>query len=128
MLPHLIVDFLVPEIGFRAEAGGLQSAGDLLAVPVGIGGDRGDHHLHRRQPEREAPGMLLDEDGEETLEGAENRPVQHDRTVLLAVLANIAGAEPLRQHAVDKEDAALPVAAEGYEHNETKLPPLERAR
>src|SRR3546814_1314505 len=71
--------------------------------------------------------MLLDEDGEETFEGAENRPVQHDRTVLLAVLANIAGAEPLRQHEVDLEGAALPVAADGIAQHELQLRPIEGA-
>src|SRR3546814_9406883 len=42
-------------------------------------------------------------------------------------LANIAGAEPLRQHEVDLEDAALPVAADGIAQHELQLRPIEGA-
>ena len=43
---------------------------------------------------------------------AEDRAVEHDRAVLLPVLADIGRVEPLRQHAVGLERADLPGAAD----------------
>ena len=39
--------------------------------------------------------MMLDQDADEALERAEDRAVEHQRTMLLAVLADVHRAEPL---------------------------------
>ena len=43
------------------------------------------------------PGVVLDQDADEALERAEDGAVDHHRRVLLAIRADIEGAEPLRQ-------------------------------
>ena len=55
------------------------AAATSRGVFVGVGHDGRHHHLHRRQPEREAAGILLDQDAEEALEAAEDGAVQHHR-------------------------------------------------
>ena len=59
--------------------------GDLPGISVGVGHDRRDHRLHRRQPQRELAGIMLDQDADEPLERAEDRAVEHQRIVLLAI-------------------------------------------
>ena len=52
--------------------------------------------------------MMLDQDADEALERAEDRAVEHDRAVALAILADIARVEPLGQHRVGLDRADLP--------------------
>src|SRR5262249_12053537 len=61
-----------------------------------VGNDRGDNDLHRRQPERQAAGVVLDQNADEALDRAEDRAVQHGRYAAGAVLADIARAERFR--------------------------------
>ena len=42
-----------------------------IGLPVG---DAEHHRLHRGEPRRQAPGVVLDQDRDEALEGAEDRP------------------------------------------------------
>ena len=55
---------------------------------------------------------MLDQDADEALERAEDRAVQHDRAVLLAVLADVSRVEPLGQHRIGLHRADLPGAAD----------------
>ena len=96
-------------------------------ISVGIGDDRRHHRLHRRQPQRELAGIMLDEDADEALERADDRPVEHDRPVLGAVLADVAGVEPLGQHRVGLDGADLPGAADGVGQMEFELGRVEGA-
>src|SRR3546814_9161330 len=66
--------------------------------------DRRDHCLHRRQPDGQLAGEMLDQDADEPLIGTEDRAVQHDRAVLLAVLGDIRCIEPFGQHAIRSEE------------------------
>ena len=84
VLADLVVDLLVPQVGLHPQARGPQGCGRLSGEVVGVGRDRGDHHLHRRQPQREGPGVVLDQHADEPLQRAADRPVQHHRPVLLS--------------------------------------------
>ena len=53
--------------------------------------------------------------------------MQHDRAVLLAVLADVAGVQALGQDEVDLMGAALPFAADRVAQDELELGPVERA-
>ena len=53
-------------------------AATLQVVDVRVG-DRDADHLDRRQPRRERARVVLDQDPEEPLDRAEQRPVDHDR-------------------------------------------------
>ena len=59
--------------------------------------------------------------------GPEDGPVQHDRPVRGPVLADVLGAEALRQHEIDLQGAALPVAADGVPQHELELRAVEGA-
>ena len=83
--------------------------------------------LARRQPQRELAGVMLDEDADEPLERAEDGAVEHHRAVLLAVLADIGGVEPVGQHAVGLDGADLPGAADRVGQMEFELGRIEGA-
>ncbi len=70
---------------------------------------------------------MLDQDADEALVRAEDRAVQHDRAVLLAVLADVARIEPLGQHAVGLDRADLPGAADRVGQVPFELGGVERA-
>ena len=70
----------------------------VLEVPIG---DRHDDHLHRRQPQRKRPGVVLDQHGHESLVRAVNGAMNHHRLVRLAVLADVLQLEALRHLKVE---------------------------
>src|SRR5215471_6001364 len=105
------------------------------AQPVrrGVGGvgeavrDRKHDGLDRSDPEREVAGRVLDQDPDEALERAEDRPVHDDRPVLAPVLADIAQVEALGVLEVALDRAELPRTAERVLDAEVDLRPIERA-
>ena len=113
-------------VSTRSPAAASRSA-TPFGVGVGVAHDRGDHDLDRRQPQRQAACVFLDQDADEALEGSEDGPVQHDRPVFLAVLADIGRVEPFRQHEIHLQRAALPVAPERVAQHELQLGAVEGA-
>src|SRR6185437_3348610 len=77
--------------------------------------------------EREAAGMMLDEDADEALERAQNGAVQHDRHVLLAVLADVESAEQAGHDIIELERADLPGPADRIGQMEFELRRIEGA-
>ena len=71
--------------------------------------------------------MMLDQDADEPLEGAEDRAVEHDRPMLFAILADVGGVEPFGQHAVRLDRADLPGTADRIGQVEFQLGRIERA-
>ena len=128
VLAHLVADLLVARCRARRAARRRRRRGRprRRRRPPPIG-DRGDDDLHRRQPQRETPGIMLDQDADEALHRAEDRAVQHDRDVARAVLADIGGAEPLGHVEIELQGAALPVAAERVAQMEFELRPVKGA-
>ena len=70
---------------------------------------------------------MLDEDADEPLERAQNRAVEHHRAVLLAVLADVTGVQPLGQHGVGLDGADLPGPPDGVGQVEFQLGGIEGA-
>ena len=60
--------------------------------------DGQDDRLDRGEPEREGSGVVLDQDGDEPLEAAENRAMDDHRAVLGVVGADVFQIETLRHH------------------------------
>ena len=96
-----------------APAVGPEAIDELARVVVVTVGDREDRRLHRRQPRGERAGVVLGEDGEEPLDGAEQRPVDHHRPVALVVGADVLELEALRELEVELDGRHLPRAADG---------------
>jgi hypothetical protein len=71
-------------------------------------GDIQHHRLHRGQPGRQRPGVLLDQNANEPLQRAENGSVQHDRGLLAAVFGDVMGIQPSGHGKIHLNGAALP--------------------
>src|SRR3954452_16073076 len=73
------------------------------------------------------PGIVLDENAEETLHRTADSAVHHDRLLLLRIGADVESAETLRQVEVDLRRAALPLPADGIAQHILELRTVERA-
>src|SRR5690349_11231484 len=71
--------------------------------------------------------MMLDQDSNEALERAQDRPVKHDRPVPLPILADVGRIEPLGKDAVRLNCADLPGAADRISEVEFQLGCIESA-
>ena len=100
MFAHLVVDLLIAQISLDPQAGCGELFGDRFGIAVRIRHDGRDDRLHRCQPHREAPGIVFNQDADEPLIRPEDRAVEHDGTVLFAILPHIARIKPLGQNAV----------------------------
>ena len=126
-LADLVADLLVAQIGLDAQASLLQTVGNVLGVVVRAVSDGHDLDLHGREPQRERAGIVLGEDADEALDGAEADAVDHDRAVLLAVGADILEVKALGHLHVELDGTALPGAAEAVFQMEVDLRAVERA-
>ena len=80
-----------------------------------------------RQPQRPGAGIVLDQQRDEPLEAAENRPVDDHRPVLGVVGADVLQVEPLRHLVVELNRRALPLPADRVGDVEVDLRAVERA-
>ena len=126
-LPDLISNLFLPLV----EVGPQPGPPELVADRGGVGqvavGNRQHHRLNRRQPQRKRPGVVLDQDGDEPLEAAENRPVDDHRPVLGVVGADVFQVEILRLHVIELNRGALPLPADRVGDVEVDLRAVERA-
>ncbi len=105
---------------------GAQTVDQRTGVVLVAVGDRQDRRLHRRQPRGERAGVVLGEDGEEALDGPEQRAVDHDRPVALVVGADVLQLEALRELEVELDRRHLPGAADGVARLHRDLGAVER--
>ena len=113
-----------PRPGRRPRAARPATRRGVLGVAVG---DRQHDRLHRRQPDREAAGVVLDQDPGEALHRAEQGAVDHHRAVRRVVGAGVGEVEALGHLEVELAGAALPGAAERVGDVEVDLRPVEGA-
>ncbi len=92
---------LAAGVDLDAQAGGAQLGCDLVAVLGVAVGDRDQRRLYGRQPDRESAGVVLDEDGHEALDGAEDGAMDHHRPLQAAVFGRVMQVEALRQVEVE---------------------------
>ena len=85
------------------------------------------HSLHRRQPQRHRAGVVLDQDADEALHRADDRPVQHDRRFAAVVFGDDIRRRGAPAEEIDLHRAALPHAADAVLQRELDLGPVERA-
>ena len=102
-------------------------AATSLQVRHVLVGDRDADHLHRRQPGRERAGVVLDQDAEEPLDRAEQRPVDHVRALPGAVGGLVLDAEPAGLLEVDLERGHLPAPPDRVLDVHVDLGRVERA-
>jgi hypothetical protein len=112
MLPDFIGNLLVPQISVNTQAGGFQRGLHFFHVGSLRIRNIQDRNLHRRQPQRQRAGIVLDQDADEALHRADDRAVQHHRHLAGVVFRNIFGAQAARHREVDLHGADLPRTAE----------------
>src|SRR3984957_6105929 len=118
---------LIPQVRFDPKPLIFQVFRNFQAIFVLSVGNSHHHGLYRGQPSRQFARVVLDQNADKPLQRAEHSPVQHDRGVLLAVLADVAGAEAPRQVEVHLQGAALPGAPDGTPKGELQLGAIEGA-
>ncbi len=89
--------------------------------------DGHDSHLHGGEPERERAAVVLDQDADESLERAEERPVDDEDGMLAVVGAHVGEPEPSRHLRIELDRPHLPRAPEHVGHVEVDLRAVERA-
>src|SRR5690606_19260517 len=108
----LVVDLLVAKIALDADARLAKLRCKVTRIIVGVGYDRGNHRLDWREPGRKAACEMLDQDSDEALVTTEDRAVEHDRAVALAILADVACVETLGENPVGLDGSHLPGATD----------------
>ena len=87
----------------------------------------GNHpRLHRREPEGERAAVVLDQDPDEALERAEERPVDDEDAVLAVVRPHVRQAELGGHLVVELDRSHLPASSEDVRHVEVDLRAVER--
>ena len=124
LVAHLLVAVVHVRRAPRARRSSSAHLARVLVVPLG---HRDDHRLHRRQPERERARVVLDQHAEEALQAAQQRAVDHDRLVRLAVLADVLELEAVRVVEVHLDGRALPGAVQRVLDLDVDLRPVEDA-
>ena len=123
----LVADFFAPLVHFHPDVQFLKICRQFLGIldiPVG---DRQNLDLHRRDPSREGSGVMLDQDADEPFHAAECNPVDHHRTMPLAVFADIGQIKPFRHQHIQLNGAALPGPADGILQVEVNFGTIESA-
>ena len=110
----------------RPDPGRPQPRHDLAGRRRLLVGDRQHPDLLGREPDRERAGEVLDQDGDEPLEGAAHGAVDDHRPVLRVVLADVAEVEPLRRGVVELDGAQLPLPPDRVGDVEVDLGTVER--
>src|SRR5690606_17329603 len=99
----------------------------LASVVLDLLADGEEADLLGREPDGEVTADVLEVHGEEPLERAEDRAVEHDRRLVLALVVDVLQPEPLGHVEVDLDPAELPRATARVAHVELELRAVERA-
>src|SRR5215204_3341997 len=102
-----------------------QERDELPRMPEVTVGDGHQTDLLRREPERERAPIVLDQHGAEALERAEDRSVDHHRSMPLVVLTDVLEPEPLREREVALHRRQLPQSADRVAEVEVHLRAVE---
>ena len=92
-----------------AEVVGTQLLRDIARIVESRFADGDDRDLLPVEPQREIPGVMLDEAADEALETPEEHAVDHHRALTLALLVHERDVEALGQVEVDLDRRALPL-------------------
>src|SRR3989304_3696710 len=124
-IPDLEADLLVPSIHLRTRLCRSQPVGHLAGIGLEAVRHRDDPGLHRGKPHREGPGVMLDQDTEESLQRPEEGTVNHEGPMRPVIVPHIGDIETLRQVEVELDGRALPGPTEGILHLQVDLRPIE---
>ena len=112
VLFDLFLHIALGVIRLDADAAFLQKRENLLRVGIMLRSDRDDADLLRGEPEGEDALEVFDDNSDEALQGAVDRPVNDDRHRRYALRGLIAQAEIMRELEVELDGPALPFSPE----------------
>src|SRR6266852_2860910 len=112
MFPNFIGYFFIPQVGLAAPPRLLQIRCNACRVSGLALGDIKHRNLHRRKPQRHRAGLVLDENADEALHRADDRPMQHDRYLARIVFGDVLRTEQTRHGKIHLHGAALPGATD----------------
>ncbi len=98
-----------------ADVVALERFSDVLGVVGNFFADRADFDLYGSEPEREGPGIVLDQDAEEALDGTEERAMDHERLVAGTIFGDVFEAEASGKIEIELHGGELPGAADGVD-------------
>mmetsp|Transcript_4626 Transcript_4626/g.13149 ORF Transcript_4626/g.13149 Transcript_4626/m.13149 type:complete len:209 (-) Transcript_4626:1511-2137(-) len=101
--------------------------GDFLDIRHYCVCDGQERDLHRGEPNGEGPCIVLDQDAHESLQRAQNGPVDHDWPLLVVFGRDVVHVESFRQVEIELDRRALPLPAEGVPDLDVNLGPVEGA-
>src|SRR5438128_60670 len=122
-IPYLSIHALLAHIHLGTYTGSFEHLQDFFGIPYMAVRDGNDHCLNRGKPYWEGPGIMLKQDRDQALQGAEVGPVDHDRPVTLTVLADILQIEALRQVVVHLRRTKLPLTAQSVAEEKIEFGP-----
>ena len=99
----------------------------LPRVPLVLCCDRRNDHLFGSKPERKRTAMMLEEHGDKTFDAAKDGMMQHHWSCARTRRSNERGVETLRQHEIDLDRSALPLASIAILQNKFELGAIEGA-
>ena len=125
VLLDLLLYIALGVIRLDADAALLQKREDLLRVGIMLRSDRDDADLLRGEPEGKDTLEVFDDNADEALQGAVDRPVDDDRHCRYALRGLIAQTEIMRELEVELDGPALPFSPERVLDLEVDLRPVE---
>ena len=111
MLADFKADLFISQVGLGTKTALIERFFNLSGKICLFISDIHDHCLSRSQPRRERTLLMLDQDPDETLEGTEDRPVQHHRVLATIVFGDVFGSQTDRQVKIELQSTTLPDTA-----------------
>ena len=124
---NFIAQLLASRIDLHANTPAPQLLADRLSKIELRVGNGNDHRLHRRQPDRESPCVMFNEDPQKALNGPEDHAVYHDRPVPGPIRPYVSQIESFGQRKITLDGSALPAAVKGVFELDVDLRPVESA-
>jgi hypothetical protein len=89
--------------------------------------NRRHRHLFRREPQRQPAFVMLEQHRNEALHASQHGVMNHYRSLTLVAVVHVKRVEPLRQHEIELNCAALPTTPAVIQQMKFQLGTVERA-
>ena len=125
MLADFKADLFISQVRLGTKSAFVESFFNLSGEISLFISDIHDHCLGRSQPRGERTLVVLDQDSDETFEGAQDRPVQHHRMLAAVVFGDEFGTQTHRQVKIELQSTTLPDTAKAIFQRELDFRTVE---
>ncbi|MNO25723.1 hypothetical protein D3C76_155660 [compost metagenome] len=127
MLADFKADLFISQVGLGTKSAFVESFFNFCNKICLFISDIHDHRLRWREPGRERTFVVLDQNPDETLEGTEDRTVQHHWVFAAVVFRDVFSAQTDRQVKIELQSTTLPDPTKAVFQRELDLRTVERA-